>query len=356
MSKSSLFFMAGLTSVLALALSACGASEAPVINQPRTVLVAPADLPENASAIAIGIVRGDNQAVVAAVHGGRVLTLHADVGDRVTRGQVLARLDAQTAQLRSRQAEAEARQAAVTAEERDRNAVRAAALHADAAASDADLEAARSEARAAAAASEGTRAAAAAARRDAAESVLRAPVSGIVAARQASLGGVLASGEVAFAIEGAGERRIDAVLPCELASNLKPGDRLAFRHASGRGEARLIGISARSQSGSNGRMAVFTVLSGAPAPGMVVELATRTEPVASLSVPLAAVLKGRGGAQSVLVVGPDKRLRQTPVTLHAIAGSHALVAGKLAAGDLVVAAGAEFLEAGLSVRPLRAQR
>jgi multidrug efflux pump subunit AcrA (membrane-fusion protein) len=58
----------------------------------------------------------------------------------------------------------------------------------------------------------------------------------------------------------------------------------------------------------------------------------------------------------VLVVGPDKRLRQTPVTLRAIAGSHALVAGKLAAGDLVVAAGAEFLEAGLSVRPLRAQR
>jgi RND family efflux transporter MFP subunit len=348
--------MVGLAPAFALALTACSGGETLVANKPRTVLVAPVDRPESSGAIAIGTVRGDNQAVVAAVHGGRVLTLLADVGDRVTRGQVLARLDAQTAQLRSRQAEAEALQAAVMAEERDRNAARAAALHADAAASDADLEAARGEARAAAAASEAARAAAAAARRDAAEGVLRAPVSGIVATRQASLGAVLAPGEVAFAIEGAGARRIDAVLPGELARNLKPGDRLAFRHADGGGEARVIGISARSQSGGDGRMAVLTVLSGAPAPGMVVELATGTEPGASLIVPLAAVLKGRGGSQSVLVVGPDKRLRQTPITLRAIAGSHALVAGKLVPGDLVVAAGAEFLEAGLSVRPLRAQR
>jgi len=355
-SKSSLIFIAGLTPALALALAACGGSEPPAINQPRTVLVAPVDLPEIGGAIAIGIVRGDNQAVVAAVHGGRVLALHADVGNRVTQGQVLARLDAQTAQLRSHQAEAEARQAMITAEERARNAARTAALHVDAAASDADLEAARGEARAAAAASEAARAAAAAARRDAAEGVLRAPVSGIVAARQASLGAVLAPGEVAFAIEGAGERRIDTLLPEDLARTLKPGDRLAFRHAGGGGEARVIGISARSQSGGDGRMAVLTVLSGAPAPGMVIELDTRTAPSASLRLPLAALLKGRGGTQSVLVVGPDKRLRQIPVTLHAIAGSHAVVAGELAVGDLVVAAGAEFLEAGLPVRPLRAQR
>jgi len=355
-SKPSLILSGVIAAALALALSACSGGEEPAATLPRTVLVAPVTTPQGGEALAIGTVRGENQGMVAAAQGGRVLALYVDVGARVTQGQVLARLDAQAAQLRSRQAEAEARQAGIVAEERARNAERAAKLHADAAATDAELEAARSEARAAAAASDAARAAAAAARHDAAEGVLRAPVSGVIAERRTSLGAVLAPGEIAFAIEGAGERLIDAALPETLARTLKPGDVVAFRHPGGAGEARVTGISARAHGGGGGRMAVLTVIAGDPAPGFVVDLALRSDPGAAVSVPLAAVLKGRGGSMAVLVVGADKRLRQAPVALKGLAGSQALVTGKLAPGELVVAAGGEFLEPGLTVRPQRAQR
>ncbi len=177
-----------------------------------------------------------------------------------------------------------------------------------------------------------------------------------MASRTASLGEVLAPGAAAFTIEGGSERRIDAVLPGALAATLQPGDRLVFRHPGGTGEAKVLGISSRAHGGGGGRMAVLSVLSGNPAPGLVVELVGRSNAGASLRVPLAAVLQGRGGTHSVLLVGADKRLRQSSIALQSVAGSHAIVTGKLGAGDLVVAAGGEFLEPGLLVRPTRAQR
>lgn len=355
MSKSSLI----LLTPLLLASTACDTTgETKPGPAPRTVLVAPAAAAGSTAGFATGTVRSAEEAVVAAELGGRVTALFADVGDRVAAGEVLARLDPAAAQLRVRQAEAGLREAAAAADLRARHAERSAALAADAAASEAELEAARSEARAAAAARDAASAALALARRDAAQGVLRAPVSGVIAARTAKLGAMLAPGEAAFAIEGTAARRIDAVLPADLANRLAPGARVAFTYPGGSGEARLDGISARATGGGSGRMAVLTVTSGTPTPGMAVELALRGEGAgaAGVRVPFAAVQQPRGGSPAVFVVGSGNRLRAVPVRLAAITGGQALVTGKLAPGDMVVAAGAEFLEAGLTVRPHRAQR
>lgn len=355
MSKSSLILLAPLL----LASSACDTTgETKPGPAPRTVLVAPVVAGGSAAGFATGTVRSADEAMVAAELGGRVTALLADVGDRVAAGQVLARLDPAAARLRVAQAEAGLREAAAAADLRARQAERAAALQADAAATEAELEAARSEARAAAAARDAASAALALARRDAAQGVLRAPVSGVIAARTAKLGAMLAPGEAAFAIEGTGTARIDAMLPADLAGRLAPGARVSFSYPGGSGEARLEGISARAAGGGSGRMAVLTVTSGAPTPGMAVELTPPGEGAgpSGVRVPLAAVQQPRGGSPAVLVVGSDKRLRAVPVRLAAITGGQALVTGKLAPGDMVVAAGAEFLEAGLTVRPQRAQR
>jgi len=97
-SKPSLILSGVIAAALALALSACSGGEEPAANLPRTVLVAPVTASEGGNALAIGTVRAGNQAMVAAAQGGRVLALYADVGARVTQGQVLARLDAASAQ------------------------------------------------------------------------------------------------------------------------------------------------------------------------------------------------------------------------------------------------------------------
>jgi multidrug efflux pump subunit AcrA (membrane-fusion protein) len=157
-------------------------------------------------------------------------------------------------------------------------------------------------------------------------------------------------------LEGNGARCIDAVLPADMAARLKPGARLAFRYPGGVGAARLVGISARSDGGGSGRAAVLAVIEGTPVPGSAVELSMAVDAAAGVRVPLAAVQQQRKGNASVLIVGPDKRLRQMPVRLVTISGSSAVVTGKLTLGDLVVAAGAEFLEPGITVRPQFAQR
>lgn len=352
MSKPSLIYLFPVIFTFA----ACNAAKDPKDAPPRTVLVTPAVLTKGEAGIATGVVRGEAEAVVGAVAGGRVTSLLVDVGESVVKGQRLAQLDAGPAQLRVRQAQAEVDRATANAELKDRNSARTLALHDNAAASDSELEAARGEARVAAAEREAAVSALALARRDASEVVLFAPISGVVAARSARLGGILAPGEGAFEIEGLGARRIDVVLPVDVAANLDRGSRISFRYPGGTGEAKLEGISSRATAGGSGRRAVFTVVSGTPAPGTAVELTTPGNDDTGVRVPLAAVQQPRGGTPSVFVVDADKRLRAVPVRLTAITGAYALVTGKIAQGNLVVAAGGEFLEAGLNVRPQRAQR
>lgn len=352
MSKSSLLLIAAT-----LTLTAC--SEAQRTDRPlpaRTVLVTPVKAPAAPVHTVVGTVRSSRLAIVASEQGGRVVELLADIGSRVTAGQPLARLDPEPARLLARQAAAEFQQAEATAAERALNAARVRTLHADKAASDADLEAALAEARAAHAARDAAAAALAIARRDAANAVLRAPTSGVVAARPAILAAVLAPGAPAFEIEGDGEYRIQAQVPAKLAAALAQGARIPYSHADGKGMARLIGLSARD-TGAGGREATFAIVAGTPAPGATVELQLPGRAAnAEASIPLAALLKGRGGDKSVQLVDAGNRLREVPVTLLAINGSSAQVAGPLKAGQLVVAAGGEFLEAGITVRPHLVQR
>ncbi len=350
---------ASLISVLCAAalLQACGGSPSSSIDgdPPRTALVGEVRDNSGAAVVALGEVRASRLAVVSSEQGGRVIELLANVGDRVSAGQPLARLDPTPVRLREQQAAAELHRAEVVAAERQRNAARVAALHADGVATDADLEAADTEARAARAARDAAAAGLALAERDARETVLRAPIAGVIAARPIDLS-MLPPGASAFEIDGEDGRRIHAVLPAALADRLQPGARVTFTHGTDVGAARLTGVSARD-NGAGGREAVFVVTSGSPPPGGSVELRLSRDTSGGVhAVPLAAVLTDRRGQQTVRMVGPENKLLDVPVRLLATRGDMAEVTGRLAPGQLVVIAGAEFLEVGTTVRPRVAQR
>ncbi len=353
MSKSSLI----LILCGALALPGCSSPVAPAATAPpRTVLVSRAEPPANPADVVVGTVRSARMHVVSAEPGGRIVALLADVGDRVGAGQVVARIDPAPLDLRVGAATAEEARAAATAAERSRHAERVRQLVADGTASAAELDAALAEAATARAALRVTEVQARQARRERTLAELRAPANGVVAARPALLSAMLAPGAPVVEIEADGDRLVSAALPAAAAARLKPGTTVAFRHAGAMGEARLIGISARD-NGAGGRVASFAIMAGAPAPGATVELVLPGgAPSAAARVPVSAVLEGRDGRQTVRVVGAGNRLRDVPVRLLGLVGGSALVAGGLAAGDPVVAAGGEFLEAGLVVRPHPAAR
>lgn len=343
--------------IVATFLQACGSSPSEAVDgeAAKTALVGQVLDSAEANAIALGQVRAARLAVVSSEQGGRVVELLAEVGDRVSAGQPLARLDPAPMRLREQQAAAELERAESVASERQRNTARVAALHADGVATDADLEASETEARSARSARDAAAAGLALAERDARETVLRAPIAGVIAARPIDLS-VLAPGAPAFEIDGEDGRRIHAVLPAALADTLRPGTRVAFSYGANVAGARLTGISARD-NGAGGREAVFMVTNGSPPPGASVELRLSRDQSGGVHVvPLSAVLTDRTGRQSVRMVGPGNKLRDVPVSLIATHGDTAEVSGRLAPGQLVVVAGAEFLQAGTTVRPRVAQR
>jgi len=322
----------------------------------RTVLVSHVGEGVEAADRVIGTVRSLRMDVVSAEQGGRLVALFADVGDRVVAGQVLARLDPSAQDLRVDAADAEKARASAVASERARNAERVRQLVADGTASPADLDAAEAEANSARAALRAAGAQARIVRRDRNLTVLRAPASGVIAARPASLSAVLAPGAAVFEIESNGERRISAPVPARLAARLRSGQQARFRAGQAIGEARLLGLSAR-ESGAGGREATFAVTAGSPAPGAVVELLLPGRiGIAGAQVPQAAILEARDGSRKVLVVTGENKLRGIPVRLVSLVGANALVEGRLKTGDVIVAAGGEFLSPGEVVRPVFAIR
>lgn len=89
-------------------LSGCGNSQSTVSEPPRAVKLAAAqsDLPHSSRIELTGSARATERSILGFETGGRIAKLNVDVGERFSRGQVLAELDAQPDRLRVTQAQA----------------------------------------------------------------------------------------------------------------------------------------------------------------------------------------------------------------------------------------------------------
>lgn len=170
-----------------------------------------------------GSLEADEQATVRAEVQAAVLETYAEPGQRVTKGQLLARLDDTVL----REQALSARSAVATAQDADaiaqRNLQRAEALIKVGAIADRDLETARNAAMVARTQLDNAKAAAANADKLLAKTMVRAPFDGVVATRTANGGDFMSPGGAMFTVVNPATMRLEASVPANALNEVKVG-------------------------------------------------------------------------------------------------------------------------------------
>jgi RND family efflux transporter MFP subunit len=201
--------------------------------QPATTPVELRDVDEVYAAD--GVVEAVRQSTVAAQIAGRIVELGADVGDRVVKGQVLARIDdRQAAQV---VASSEAQIARATADlanarstlDRNRKLLEKQYI------SQAAVDRAQAEHDAAAAALAAARAGTGAATAARSHTVIAAPFSGVIAERPVQLGEMAQPGRPLFAMFDPGDLRVLASVPEDVIARVRTGAKGASAELSALG-------------------------------------------------------------------------------------------------------------------------
>lgn len=175
-----------------------------------------------------GSLAPEKEARLSAEVPGAVVQTYAEAGQRVTRGQLLARLDdsaIQQAFLSARSTMASAQSGASNAE---RELGRARTLVAAGAIAERDLENATTANTAAQAQLAAARAQVAAAEQNLGRTRITAPFTGIVATRTVSAGDVVAPGAPLFTVVEPGSMRLEAAVPAEQLASVRVGAPVSF--------------------------------------------------------------------------------------------------------------------------------
>jgi RND family efflux transporter MFP subunit len=200
---------------------------APTTIGPENMTVVAEDTIESGPLLS-GSLGAERQATVRAEIGGTVLETNAEEGERVARGQVLARLD----ETSIRDAFLGARSGLTTAEMNARTATRELErmerLAEAGAIAERDLEQARNGATAAASMLADAKARFVAAEKALSDTRVRAPFAGIVARRQVSAGETVAPGGAMFDVIDPSTMRLEASVPATELAALRIGAPVSF--------------------------------------------------------------------------------------------------------------------------------
>ncbi|RPE75766.1 efflux RND transporter periplasmic adaptor subunit [Vulcaniibacterium tengchongense] len=343
--------------LLALALAGCGGAPAPQ-ESPRPVLAVHPVASGHAATAFAGEVRARHESPLAFRVGGKLVERRAEVGDHVRAGQVLAVLDPGDLQAQVRAAQAQLAAAEAEYERARAEQARYARLAASQLVSRSALDAQVTAAKAAQGQVDAARANLVVARNQAAYAELRAPRAGVIASRGGEIGQVVAAGQTVFTLAADGVREVAFALPEGLVAGVKPGRPVQvelWSQPQRRWDGRIREIAPAADPASRTYAARVTV----DAPGDALELGQsarvylRSDGHGSLSVPLAAVQRGPGGAPAVYVIDPKtSSLRLQPVRLGPYGEDRVPVKSGLSADDWIVAAGGHLLRPGQKVAPV----
>jgi membrane fusion protein, multidrug efflux system len=271
--------------------------------------------------------------------GGVVSQVRADVGTRVKRGQVLAVLD-------TTEVSAAVTQAAEGLHKAERDLERVEALHGRGSMPLAEVQNARTGVAVA-------KAGLAAAQFNVAHSVVTAPSDGVVDRRAVEPGEVVPGGKPVFHLSGTGtgwvvrmglsDRDLFAVrlgAPCTVTVDALPGESVPCE----------ISELASSASPGTGLFEVEALLKGGPElrAGATAKVQIARE-VKLPSIPVAALVDGRGDAAAVFLVQEGKAVRR-PVKVGFLYDDRAAIASGLDGAEQVVVEGSSRLREGSPAR------
>jgi RND family efflux transporter MFP subunit len=351
---------------LTLLLAACGdkAAEAKKA-QPKPALTVSTVTPQQAqlpvTLAANGNLAAWQEASVGAEAGGlRIAEVLVNVGDRVRRGQVLARFAADSLRADTAQAQAALAEAEAAAGEAANNAARARTLQQTGAMSASQINqyiTAEATARARVAAA---RAQLQAQQVRLSQSAVHAPDDGVISARSATVGAVVGNGTELFRLIRKGRLEWRAEVTSSELGKITAGTRALVTATSGarlEGRVRMIGPTVDPQS----RVAlVYVDVNPLPGPaagsaraGMFARGEFELGALPALTLPQQAVVV-REGFSYVFRVNPDSRVSQVKVQIGRIADDRLQVLSGLTPDMRVVASGGGFLNDGDLVRVIDA--
>ncbi len=320
--------------------------------------------PMERSLVVTGSLAAWDELPIGAETGGLAITAVAvEQGDRVAKGQLLAKLDdsvlkAQLAQAEATVAQGEAglRRAEATIAPAQSDLRRAQELlknghisgqvaeqrEANVAVAEADLSVARQTLETDKAMRDERRA-------RLVQTEIRAPADGIVSKRSATLGSVVSSGQELFRLIRDGKVELRAEVPELDLPRLTMGQKVTVTlEGDGShtydGSIRLIGATVDPQS----RVGLVYIALPADAglkPGMFVHGVVDVGRVEALDVPEAALVF-KDGKPGVFVIGEDDRVRLHAVATGARAGGNVEVVSGVGAGERIAVTGAGFLKDG----------
>ncbi len=336
------------------------AQDKPVAPGPKPALSVAVVAPQRANLTltlaANGSLAAWQEASIGAEAGGqRLADVRVNVGDRVTRGQVLAvfateTLGAEAAQARATVAEAEAAAAEAAA-----NAERARTLQATGALSASQINQYLTAEKTAQARLQAARAQSQVQQVRLAQSQVLAPDDGIVSARQATVGAVVGNGTELFRLIRQGRLEWRAEVTSAELGRIPPGTAATVTTASGaklQGRVRMVGPTVDPQTRNALVYVDVRPASGSTAPalpGMFARGEFTLGAAPALTVPPSAVVV-REGFSYVMRVNPDNRVSQVKVQTGRVVGDRVEITSGLPADARIVASGGSFLNEGDLVR------
>lgn len=328
-------------------------AEAPVV---RPVKVVEVSAPDEGRVLQYsGSVQARNEITLGFRVDGKITERLVDVGQRVKPGDLLARLDPVDYELSVRQAEAELSAAEKQVEITQLALKRAQILQERSATSQSSLEQSQLAHEQAVSSRDAANSALEQARNRVAYAELKSDVDGIVTAAPAEAGQVVAAGSPVVTVAADGAKEVDIAVPEVDIAEFRPGKTVmaSFWSNSGltlEGKVREVAGSADSQSRT------FSVRVSLPDDqrvllGMTATVMVKTDGAQPAYVlPLAAVAQQNGKSVVWLVDRDTQTVHLREVTVAGFAGDGVRVSKGLDTGDLVVAAGTQFMREDMKVR------